>query len=488
MAFGFSPKHIEVLTTAELTQNQAYVIALETTKKLGWKIGYPSRKGFKAFTKFSFSSWGEQLTIKIAEGSIHLKSECTGSQLLDYGKNKENIKEFIKTFQFVRNEMKDEDFDWRYSELQKNFISKEEAIADESPISGKERMTGILSLFNPTTGYFITPILLLLNIALFIGMVVSGAHAILPDNESLLAWGANFGPLTLNGQWWRLLSSCFVHIGIFHLLMNMYALLYIGSILERYLGTARFLSAYLLAGIAASTVSLLWNDFVISAGASGAIFGMYGVFLAMLTTNLIDKSARRSLLVSIGIFVGYNLLNGFKEGIDNAAHIGGLLCGLLIGYSYYPSLRSPKNPILKPGTIGLLALLVLSSSFAVLSTASSDVNKYQEGLDKFVVMEEEALGIFSLPEDTIDKKYLWELQSGIHKWKDCRKLLEDLNSLNLPSQLRAHNAKLLLYCDLRIKSYDVMYDAILLNTDEYNDEIEKYNNELATLLSELGAQ
>jgi rhomboid protease GluP len=488
MSFGFSPKHLQVLRSAELTQNQTYVIALETAKKLGWSIGYLSPGGFKAYTRFSFTWWGEELEIKIAEGNIQLKSECTGSQLLDWGKNKANIEEFIKTFHSVSNEIKDEDLDLRFTELQNDFISEEEAVAGESPISGKGRLTGVFSMFKPTKGYFITPILVLLNIALFVIMLVSGVHALLPDNESLLLWGANFGPLTLNGEWWRLLSSCFIHIGVFHLLMNMYALIYIGSMLEPYLGKARFLSAYLLAGIAGSSASLFWNDFIISAGASGAIFGMYGVFLAMLTTNLIDKSARGSLLISIGIFVGYNLLNGFKPGIDNAAHIGGLLCGLLIGYSFYPSLKSPKNAILKPGTIALLALLVVSSSFAVLSTSSPDMNKYQEGIEKFIAMEEQALGIFSLPEDTIDEKYLWELQNGIHQWKECRKLLEDLDTLNLPSPMKTRNAKLQLYCDLRIKSFDAMYNAILLNTDEYNGEIEEYNTQLATILSELGAQ
>ena len=79
-------------------------------------------------------------------------------------------------------------------------------------------------------------------------MAINGVNIMLPDNGSLLNWGANFRPMTLDGQWWRLLTNCFLHIGIFHLLMNMYALLYIGVLLEPLLGRTRFLSAYLLTG------------------------------------------------------------------------------------------------------------------------------------------------------------------------------------------------------------------------------------------------
>ena len=124
--------------------------------------------------------------------------------------------------------------------------------------------------------------------------------------------------------------------------MNMYALLYIGVLLEPILGRSRFISAYLLTGLTASITSLWWHDLTISAGASGAIFGMYGVFLAMLTTNVIEEAKRKALLTSIAIFVGYNLIYGLKGGIDNAAHIGGLLGGLVIGYASILSLKKPE--------------------------------------------------------------------------------------------------------------------------------------------------
>ncbi len=171
-------------------------------------------------------------------------------------------------------------------------------------------------------------------------MAVTGVSVVQPDSGSLLFWGANYGPLTLSGEWWRLLSACFLHIGVVHLLMNMYAFLLIGAQLEPRLGSLRFSVAYFLTGIIASGISLWWHGHTISAGASGAIFGMYGVFLAMLTTDLVEKRSRKQLFASILFFVVYNLLGGLKEGVDNAAHLGGLVAGLVIGYCYVPKLRA----------------------------------------------------------------------------------------------------------------------------------------------------
>ncbi len=121
-------------------------------------------------------------------------------------------------------------------------------------------------------------------------MILTGVDIMVPDTESLIAWGANFRPITLAGEWWRLLTSCFLHIGIIHLLMNLYALMYIGIQLEPHLGKTRFLAAYLLTGIAGSANSLYWHEFTVSAGASGAIFGMYG----RISSHAHDKSHRKN--------------------------------------------------------------------------------------------------------------------------------------------------------------------------------------------------
>ncbi|HYG38517.1 MAG TPA: rhomboid family intramembrane serine protease [Cytophagales bacterium] len=489
MAFGLSPKHIQDLPLENLTTEQFLVIAIEAAKKLDWNVGYTSEMGFIAFTKFSMSSWSEEVKVKIEDGNANLKSECTGSQMMDWGKNKENIENLVATIGELKKSFTPEELVQKYDDLKSNLVSNEQDVLNQPPSTTKEKIASIFAIFKPTQGYFITSILINLNIAIFILMVIAGVSFFLPDNASLLKWGANFRPVTLEGEPWRLITSCFLHIGIFHLLMNVYALLYIGSLLEPHLGKTRFLSAYLLTGLTASIASLWWHDLTISAGASGAIFGMYGVFLAMLTTNLIEKSARKAMLTSIAVFVGYNVLNGLKpnSGIDNAAHIGGLVSGLVFGYALIPSLKKPDASNLKYGTIGILAVLILSTSFIAYKKIPNDIGFYDSKIKEFVSMEAMALEVYNLPEGTPKDKLLYGIKDrGIYYWNENIKLIDSFKELDLPLEIRTKNRLLIEYCELRIKSYQLLYKAIDEDTDQYKGQIEDYNKQIETKINELG--
>ena len=152
----------------------------------------------------------------------------------------------------------------------------------------------------------------------------------------LLRWRSNFGPATLEGQWWRLFTATFLHFGLVHLLFNMLGLWSLGSLTERLFGWRSFLIIYLASGLCASLASLWWHPLLNSAGASGAIFGVLGALLAFMVnprTRIaphIAKAQRNSAL----IFIAYNLLNGATHvGIDNAAHVGGLLAGFMLGWA-----------------------------------------------------------------------------------------------------------------------------------------------------------
>jgi rhomboid protease GluP len=486
MAFGFSPKHIEHLATDGLTEEQFIVIALEAVKKLNWNVSYTSRTGIIAYTKFSMSSYSEEVKITVSDSTATLKSECTGSQLIDWGKNKRNIEKFISVYNELKASLSVTELDEKFEELKPNIVAQEEDILSQPPPTIKENIANVFALFKPTKGYIITPVIIDLNIFLFLLMVISGVNVIIPDNVSLIKWGANFRPMTLEGEWWRLITNCFLHIGVFHLLLNMYALAYIGVLLEPRLGTSRFTAAYLLTGLCASVASLWWNDLTISAGASGAIFGMYGVFLAMLTTNLIERAARRALMVSIALFVGYNLLNGMKGGIDNAAHIGGLISGILIGYSFYPSLKNNASSKIKYVTIGVLTLLVGLMSVIVYVQIPNNIGKYDARMKQFISMESMALEVFKMPENSPKEKLLDEIKNrGLYYWNENIKLVSELDKMKLPEPIHRRNEKLIQYCKLRIKSYELLYKTVEENTDIYNPQLEDYNRQIEAVISEL---
>jgi rhomboid protease GluP len=197
-----------------------------------------------------------------------------------------------------------------------------------------------LSIFLPKSGFYITPIIIDLNILIFISMFFSGLGFISFKPTDLLTWGANYKPVTTGGEWWRLSTNTFLHGGLMHLLANMCGLLFVGIILEPLLGKVKYAIVYLATGIIASVASLYFHEPSVSIGASGAIFGLYGVFLALLLTKVFPKDFGKAFLASTLIFIGYNLLMGFAgTGIDNAAHIGGLVSGFLVGLILYPQLK-----------------------------------------------------------------------------------------------------------------------------------------------------
>ena len=169
--------------------------------------------------------------------------------------------------------------------------------------------------------------LILICILIFILMYILGNGS--EDTYTLLKFGANLDALTKNGQYYRLFTSMFLHIGIIHLLCNMYSLYIIGREVEIVFTKKKYLIIYLLSGIAGSILSLAFNHNTVCAGASGAIFGLLGALLyfGYYYRVYLGASVTRSILPVVII----NLIIGFAStGIDNAAHIGGLVGGILI--------------------------------------------------------------------------------------------------------------------------------------------------------------
>lgn len=160
----------------------------------------------------------------------------------------------------------------------------------------------------------------------------------------LLDSGANFAPFTLADQPWRLVTSVFLHGGIIHLLVNMLALFSLGQTLEESIGRIPFLLVFLISGITGNLLSIQWNLFMISVGASGAIFGLFG-FDIVQTIGQYKGNMSRSIrtLLSSAIYVLLITLIGFLLPFDNAAHIGGLIAGILLGvcYHFLPVMRKP---------------------------------------------------------------------------------------------------------------------------------------------------
>ncbi len=198
-----------------------------------------------------------------------------------------------------------------------------------------DEVIDMLKFLIPKGDHYATSILLDLNILIFLLMIFSGVHIISPNGMELLEWGANRRSETTGGDWWRLVSSMFLHGGFMHLFLNIYGLVIAALFVEPIFGRTKYFILYFASGICGSLASIYWYENTISVGASGAIFGLYGAILGLLLTSAFPKDGKKGILMFIGPYVGINLLFGLTGGIDNAAHIGGLISGAVLGIILY---------------------------------------------------------------------------------------------------------------------------------------------------------
>jgi membrane associated rhomboid family serine protease/Flp pilus assembly protein TadD len=192
----------------------------------------------------------------------------------------------------------------------------------------------------------VTTALLVLNVAVFLAIAAT-AHTLLePPSPVLLRFGANWGPLSLDGQPWRILTANYVHIGFLHIAFNMWALWQLGWLSERIFGGWTYFLTYTACGIAGSLASLFFHPLDVGAGASGAIFGLVGALISALYLGKLPfpEAARKGLLKNLLIVVAVNLyLGAHTRGIDNSAHLGGLIMGLGVGAALSPYLTAQPD-------------------------------------------------------------------------------------------------------------------------------------------------
>ena len=203
---------------------------------------------------------------------------------------------------------------------------------EDSPV---QRVEAVPWLRGQSSSMAVTQFIFGANVAVFLAMMLSGVAMLSnPAGQDLVRWGANFGPYTVSGQWWRLLTCIFLHGGLLHIAFNMWCLWDLGRLAESVYGHWTFAVVYLITGIGSSLASVAWNPGVLSVGASGAIFGIAGALIASfyLGEFSLPRSAMGGMLRSILLFVGYNLFFGAVVArTDNAAHVGGLVMGLILG-------------------------------------------------------------------------------------------------------------------------------------------------------------
>jgi len=440
---------------SKLEKDEYLLVAVKTIQHLGWELRFISDHGLIASVprKGSKNIMDEGVTIWFAGEQVNIESRNYGFEISNK-KNRYNVEQYLSLFEEMQYRINRDEQEALHQWLDENKSTGDEDVLDPDSVEyrnpGKQR-----PWYLPQQESVMTIFLMGVCIIVFILMVASGVNFMKPSVESLINWGADVRSLTVSaGQWWRMISCMFLHVGVFHLFMNMLALYMIGIILEPKIGKWRLLGAFLASGIGGSIASLLWNPAVVSAGASGAIFGLFGLLLALLTTNLIQKNIRKAILPNLLFVIGVNLLIGFAPGIDYAAHIGGLLTGIVLGYIYFLFFKNRFGV-----WFSLLAAALLGAGIAAggLKYLNDDAAKFDMIFMKAVEYEQEANNITRIAEDNTSETFDMggHLQDKIlPAWKRFQDELAKLDQLKLPPTLQKKRTLLKEYASLRVRLYN----------------------------------
>jgi membrane associated rhomboid family serine protease len=202
----------------------------------------------------------------------------------------------------------------------------------------------------------VTRILVLINVIVFLITVAQGAGLNDPGGQLFNKW-ALYGPLVAHGDWWRLITSAFLHASVLHIAFNMLALWWLGAPVEMVLGRVRYLGLYIVSGLAGAAGALVADPHAVTVGASGAIFGLLGAGLILEWQATGSLAGNYLTLIIINVAISFAV-----PGISIGGHLGGLIGGILatLAFSHFGSRKAAYGPLGAVGAVSLIAIAVAS--------------------------------------------------------------------------------------------------------------------------------
>ncbi len=308
--------------------------------------------------------------------------------------------------------------------------------------------------------------LIVINLIVFAICIAAGASPWLPTPQKMIELGASFGPLTLGGEPWRLLTSMFLHFGVLHVALNMIGLWSGGRLAESMYGRVAFAALYLVAGLAGGLASVSHNTHAAAAGASGAIFGVFGAIGAFLLVHRhrFDPTVVRKELNGLGVFLFYNLIYGFSQkSIDMSAHLGGLAAGFVVGLGFEWGRTLGARSLARVAVVTALGLGAVAGAVAALPTPapSAIAQSYQE----FDRVQATSAAAFNAMVGQAKAGTLTDAEFGdrlekelLPPWLALRDRLQALPPPPANSKLHTVHARLMLYVNARISAWTALAD------------------------------
>ncbi len=480
MAFGWKTQYEKRVPAEGLSNWEIFSIAQQACKDLDWDYLIVDEKTFTATTPTDWTLSEQIIKVIVENNEIIFESQSESLDLYEAGRNKKNIEEqLLPAFKKARKRVLYEELQFAANALKVETIKQ---IRSGNRISSERMTFG----FND---HEVTFLLIAINLLVYTVMVLKGVDYVNPAVKDIIAWGANLKFNVSGGEWWRLITSVFVQIGIFPLLVNMFGLYFISLMVEPILGKFKFLIAYLCTGVIAGLASILWAQEGVTAGASGAVFGMYGVLLAFATTSYINKRFPKVWAIGIVAYAVFNIFMGLHGANDNAANIGGLAAGIGVGYLFY-FFHFKKNLARAGGTrISAEVLLItgLLVFFNLRQYGKDDILRFEKEIMQLNQIELKAMTqMQQLQSKTNEEAAIVLRDSALPQWKHFQKEIMKTDALRLDSEFKQKRKLLSEYAALRILQTELIYKSINEETDKYNGEIDEVSDKIDKIIDLLG--
>lgn len=481
MAFGWKTQYEKRVPAEGLSNWEIFSIAEKACRELDWDYLIVDEKTFTATTPTHWTLSEQIIKVLVGSNEIIFKSQSESLDLYEAGRNKKNIEEhLLPAYTKARKRVSYEELQFAANALRTETIKQ---IRSGNRIAS-ERMT--FGLNNHEVTFF----LIAINLLVYGLMVLKHVNYANPSVKDIIDWGGNLRFNVTGGEWWRLITALFVHIGIFPLLVNMAGLYFISLAVEPILGKLKFLIAYLCTGIVAGLVSILWVEEGVTSGASGAVFGMFGVLLAFATTAYINKKFPKTWIVFTLAYVGFNVFMGLHEANDNAANLGGFAAGVVIGYLFY--LFHFKRNLARAGgtriSVEILLLTSLLVFFYLRKNGRDDTLRFEKEVMKLNQIELKAMTqMQQLQSKTNEEAALVLRDSALPQWRHFQQEIYKTDVYRLDDEFKQKRKLLSKYASLRVHQTELIYKSINEGTDKYNAEIDEVSNEIDKIIDLLGA-
>jgi|GEM_PF-2746446 rhomboid protease GluP len=464
----------KTVALGELSPEQFIMLAAVSMDDLHWDHYTPDNTRLYARAHMGILSWGEFISVTIEGQEATLSSRQPMWKFLIPRRSEENIQSLIEYMDHNRQIHTPASLEQQYEEQLQN---------REATMQPTEKI--IMAPDLPMA----TAIIVALTSICFFGIgLLRGSFSEISVME-LFRWGGNIRLHTLGGEGWRLITACFLHISFWHLLGNMFVLFFIGRLLEPVIGPYVLTIGYLCTGIIGSLASVLVAGNRISAGASGSIFGLFGIFLAILTTPLLTGETKRVLFKGLFLLMAYGLYEGMHGAVDNAAHVGGLLSGFVFGYIIYTGHRSVGRMAI---ATTIVVLVTTGATAFALKYYHLDTVAYERMLQRMYSLEMKVRSAKKNSEDRPEaEKLLLYKDTVAPAWKEYISIADSAENFRFGSNNMYHDQHRLLkrFGQLKQQENDAKIESLErgVNTVEKQDSVrillKKVGDSLITVYS-----